>query len=144
MKTFFTLLGLSALFIFTGCGTKYQTVSFEKKRTPLNPIAHKGVVNYNPNVVLSYAENALIEKEEYEAEVEKIKTQYEKAVEKYNNANPAERITQGLTQPQLVLPPQPELPYIYNEKDLSSRIKIEGMERGTQNALDINVFFRDI
>ncbi|MEX1191132.1 MAG: hypothetical protein WEA99_04100 [Brumimicrobium sp.] len=142
MKTFFTLLGLSTLFIFTGCGTKYQTVSFEKKRTPLNPIAHNGIVNYNPNVVLSYAENALIEKEEYEAEVEKIKTQYEKAVEKYNNANPAERITQGLTQPQLVLPPQPELPYIYNEKDLSSRIKIEGMERGTQNALDINVFFQ--
>ncbi len=127
--------------VITSCGVEYQAISFDKKRTPLNPIAHKGVVNYNTSVVLSYAEAARQAQKEYETTVARNTQQYQTALDKYNNATVAERILQGLTKPELILPPQPETPYLHNEAQLAQQLKIDGMTRGTQNALEVTAFY---
>ncbi len=127
--------------VITSCGVEYQAISFDKKRTPLNPIAHKGVVNYNTNVVLSYAEAARQAQQEYETTVARNTQQYQTALDKYNNATVAERILQGLTKPELILPPQPETPYLHNETQLAQQLKIDGMTRGTENAIEVTAFY---
>lgn len=137
-----TLLYTTALAgLLYSCGTQYQSITFDKKRTPLNPIAHKGVIHYNTNVVLTYAEEARQAQTEYETTVLRNKQQYQEALEKYNNATPAERVLQGLTKPELILPPEPELPYLHDENALAQKLKIEGMTRGTQNALNVTAFY---
>ena len=127
--------------VITSCGVEYQAISFDKKRTPLNPIAHKGVVNYNTSVVLSYAEAARQAQKEYETTVARNTQQYNTALEKYNKATVAERILQGLTKPELILPPEPEAPYLHNEVQLAQQLKIDGMTRGTTNALQVKAFY---
>lgn len=127
--------------IIYSCGVEQQAISFDKKRTPLNPIAHKGVVNYNTHVVLSYAEAAEATQKEYETTVARNKQQYKTALNKYNNATVQERVLQGLTKPELILPPKPELPYLHNEKELAQQLKIEGMTKGSQNALEVTAFY---
>lgn len=141
MKFKTLLFSVAATMLLASCGVKYQPVSFDKKRTPLNPIAHKGVVNYNTHVVLTYADQAKAKQAEYETTVARNRQQYQQALQKYNNATPAERILQGLTKPKLILPPEPELPYLHNEEQLAQQLKIEGMDRGTDNALEVTAFY---
>jgi hypothetical protein len=66
----YSLLGM----LITSCGTPIQTVSFNYKRTPLNPIAyHQGVTTFKPSVELSYAQNAQMDRELYEQEVARLR-----------------------------------------------------------------------
>lgn len=141
MKPKALLFALTISVIIYSCGVEYQAVSFDKKRTPLNPIAHKGVVHYNTHVVLMYADAARQAQTEYETTVARNKQQYQQALEKYQNATPQERILQGLTKPELILPPKPELPYLHDENSLAQKLKIEGMTKGSQNALDVTAFY---
>ena len=60
---------------------------------------------------------------------------------RFNNATIAERISQGLTKPQLIFPVKPpEPPYLYNQTTIANKIKIQGMKEGATNALEINVY----
>lgn len=127
--------------ITASCGVEFQAINFQKKRTPLNPIAHKGVIHYNTQVVLEYAAEARLAKAEYETTVARNTQQYNEALAKYNNASPAERILQGLTKPELILPPEPQLPYLHDEQLLAQKLNITGMTRGTQNALEVTAFY---
>ena len=127
--------------VIASCGVEYQAISFDKKRTPLNPIAHKGVIHYNTNVVLTYADEARAVQKEYETTVARNTQQYQTALEKYNNATVAERVLQGLTKPELILPPEPQTPYLHNEEQLAQQLKIDGMTRGTENALEVTAFY---
>lgn len=127
--------------VITSCGVESQAVSFVKKRTPLNPIAQKGVIHYNTHVVLTYADAARAAQKEYETTVTRNTQQYQTALEKYNNATVAERVLQGLTKPELILPPEPELPFLHNEEQLAQQLKIAGMTRGTENALNVTAFY---
>tara|TARA_B100000508_G_scaffold141096_1_gene146902 strand:- start:138688 stop:139839 length:1152 start_codon:yes stop_codon:yes gene_type:complete len=141
MKFKTLLFSVATAGVLASCGVEYQAINFDKKRTPLNPIAHKGVINYNTKVVLTYAEEARAAQTEYETTVARNKQQYQEALQKYNNATPAERILQGLTKPELILPPQPDLPYLHDENQLAQQLKIEGMNRGTENALQVVAFY---
>jgi hypothetical protein len=131
-----------ALFILGACGVKYQSVGFTKKRTPLNPIAHGGIVNYSTRVVLEYEEQARMLTQQYENTVTSNRQQYQQALQRYNNATPSERILQGLSQPRLVLPEKPIVPYLHNTAILAQKINIEGMNKVDQNALNITVYYQ--
>ena len=88
-----------AIFLFS-CGTPIQTVSFNYKRTPLNPIAyHQGVTTFKPQVELTYAQNAEMERELYEQEVARLRKVYEDSLVIYNNTPLAQRIVLGMKPP---------------------------------------------
>ncbi|HLV41461.1 MAG TPA: hypothetical protein VKY37_04220 [Brumimicrobium sp.] len=110
-------------------------------RTPINPIAHKGINEYTPIAHLEYAQQPLLEQEYYNREVEKRKEDYKQAVERYNNATIVERITQGLVKPELVLPEAPIIPYMINKSQVENMIKIEGMQKSNGNGLLVNFYF---
>lgn len=134
----YSLLGM----LLTSCGTPIQTVSFNYKRTPLNPIAyHQGVTTFKPSVELSYAQNAQMDRELYDQEVSRLRKTYEDSLTAYNNTPLAQRIVLGLKPPTFVMPQPPTMPYMYDANDLASKIKIDGMTRGEDNPLLINVFF---
>jgi hypothetical protein len=134
------LLSLVAVFLFS-CGTPIQTVSFNYKRTPLNPIAyHQGVTTFKPQVELTYAQNAEMERELYEQEVARLRKVYEDSLVIYNNTPLAQRIVLGMKPPTFVMPVPPTMPYMYDAADLASKISIDGMTRGENNPLLINVF----
>ena len=134
----YSLLGM----LLTSCGTPIQTVSFNYKRTPLNPIAyHQGVTTFKPSVELTYAQNAQMDRELYEQEVARLRQVYEDSLTIYNNTPLAQRIVLGLKPPTFVMPQPPIMPYMYDANDLASKIKIDGMTRGEENPLLINVFF---
>ena len=138
------ILGTSLLFVFlllSSCSSSYKMINFEKMRTPLNPIAHKGVNEYTPIAHLEYAQQALLEEEYYNREVEKRKEDYKQALERYNNATVIERITRGLVPPELILPVAPILPYMINKSQVEAMVKIDGMQKSQGNGLLVNVYF---
>jgi hypothetical protein len=140
MKLLFgTSMMLITLILF-GCGSSYKAINFEKMRTPLNPIAHKGVSEYTPIAHLEYAQQPLLEQEYYNREVQKRKADYKQALLRYNEATVIERITQGLVEPALVLPDPPIMPYMIDKTQLEKSIKIDGMQRSSQDGLIVNVY----
>lgn len=138
MKTLYFGI-LISVFAFTSCGPKFQSVSFVNKRTPLNPIAHRGVTNYNVVAELIYAIEVERQLQNYEQEVARVQQAYKEELDEYNSKSAAERIVLGIKKPELNLPPRPYVPYLYNEKELANRISIEGMNKGTENALQIKL-----
>jgi len=141
MKLLKPFLYVLIIAVSASCGVKFNTISFNKKRTPLNRIAHNGIVNYHPIIHIKYAKEPLREQEEYQREVGKRKKEYKTAMRRFNNATIAERISQGLTKPQLIFPVKPpEPPYLYNQTTIANKIKIQGMKEGATNALEINVY----
>ena len=135
MKNLYTLL---IIIIFTSsCGTIENNVAFENKRTPLNPIAHSGVRNYHVTTELSYIKKAEEQRAAFQKEVDAIKDQYEKELREYNQTPLIERVALGLEKPVLILPREPKFPFAYDKEELSSRIAIEGLNKGTENALEI-------
>ena len=144
MKRYFMYSALFFGLTFGSCKTISTTVSFENKRTPLNPLAHRGVDQYNPAVVLTYREEVEQQKSEHQAEVNKITAQYEADLAEFQSKSIAERELLGLTPPKLRLPEEPAFPYLYNEEELAKKIAIEGMEKGNQNALEIYVQYEPL
>jgi|SRR5690554_5985514 len=134
-----TLLILVSIFI-SGCGSSYKLVSFEKMRTPLNPIAHKGVNEYTAIAHLEYAQQPLLEQQYYNNEVQKRTEDYKLALKRFNEATVIERITQGLVMPELILPNPPIMPYMVNKSELERKIVIDGMQRSQGNGLLVNVY----
>jgi hypothetical protein len=131
-----------AAFILGSCGVKYQSINFSKNRTPLNPIAHNGVVNYTATVVLDYQAEAQALLNKYENTLANNQQQYQQALQRYNSATPNERILQGLTKPRLILPEKPAIPYLHNTQTLAQKINIVGMNKSNQNALNITVHYQ--
>ena len=131
-----------AAFILGSCGVKHQSINFSKKRTPLNPIAHNGVVNYTATVVLDYQAEAQALLNKYENTLANNQQQYQQALQRYNSTTPNERILQGLTKPRLILPEKPAIPYLHNTQTLAQKINIVGMNKGNQNALNITVHYQ--
>lgn len=140
MKNLYVLLSVS--FILLGCGTIENNVTFENKRTPLNPIAHTGVRNYNVTTTLSYLEEAEQQRAAYQQEVAALKEQYQKELKEYNQTPLAERVVLGMKKPVFTIPREPSFPYAYNAEELSSKIAIEGLNRGTENALSITLDYK--
>lgn len=140
MKNLYVLLSVS--FIVLGCGTIENNVTFENKRTPLNPIAHTGVRNYNVTTELSYIKEAEESRAAFQREVAALKEQYEKELREYNQTPLAERVAIGMKKPVLLLPREPKFPYAYDPEVLSNKIAIEGLTRGTENALAITLDFK--
>ncbi|PKR82128.1 hypothetical protein CW751_01970 [Brumimicrobium salinarum] len=141
MKLFFGITLIILLSLLYGCGPSYKAIQFEKMRTPINPIAHKGVNEYTPVAHLEYAQQPLREQEYYVQEVKKRKQEYQQALDRYNNASIVERVTQGLVEPTLILPEAPVIPYMINTAEFESRIKIDGMKRSEGNGLKVNIYF---
>jgi|SRR5690554_2229180 len=141
MKLLFGSLLFLSVFFLQSCSSSYKAINFEKMRTPINPIAHKGINEYTPIAHLEYAQQPLLEQEYYNREVEKRKEDYKQAVERYNNATIVERITQGLVKPELVLPEAPIIPYMINKSQVENMIKIEGMQKSNGNGLLVNFYF---
>lgn len=140
MKNLYILLFI-VFFVF-GCGTIENNVTFENKRTPLNPIAHSGVRNYNVSTELSYIKEAEEQRAAFQQEVAALKEQYERELREYNQTPLVERVALGMKKPILLLPREPKFPYAYNPEELSSKIAIEGLKKGTDNALDIILDFK--
>lgn len=140
MKLFTPTLLLLTTVLLSACGSNYKLVSFEKMRTPLNPIAHKGINEYTPVVHLEYAEQPLREQEAYNREVQRRTESYKSAMIRYENTNAIERVTQGLVQPELILPDPPVIPYMMNKHELESKIVIDGMQRSQGNGLIVNLY----
>jgi hypothetical protein len=131
-----------AVFVTSSCGVKYQSINFSKKRTPLNPIAHNGVINYTTRVILDYEAEAQARIDQYESTLASNRQQYQQALQRYNNATPNERILQGLTEPRLIIPEKPDSPYLHNTATIAQQIKIAGMNKIDQNALNITVYYQ--
>lgn len=140
MKLLFYVIILSAAFLLPGCGVSYKTVDFEKMRTPLNPIAHKGVNEYTPIAHLEYAKQFFLAQDNYAQEVQTRKDEYMLALKRYNDATIVQRVTQGLVQPELHIPDAPVEPYMINKSQFESLIKIEGMQKSNGHGLLVNVY----
>ena len=140
MKLLFGTLLLLTTLLLSSCGTSYKSIEFEKMRTPLNPIAHKGLNEYKPIAHLEYAQQPLLMQEYYNREVLKRKEDYTEALRRYNNATVIERITQGLVQPELILPEAPIMPYMINKSQLENMVKIDGMNKTQGNGLAVNIY----
>lgn len=140
MKLLIGTLSLFLILFISSCGSSYKATSFEKMRTPLNPIAHKGVNEYTAIAHLEYAQQPLLEQEYYNREVLKRKEDFRVALERYNNATVVERITQGLVQPELILPNPPIMPYMINKSELENMIKIDGMQKNQGSGLQVNIY----
>lgn len=143
MKLLFGSLLIFTVLFISSCGSSYKAVAFKKMRTPLNPLAHKGVNEYTPVAHIEYAQQALLAREHYNREVQKRTKEYEEALKRYNEATIVERITQGLVKPELILPEAPFMPYIINSAELENKINIEGMQKSTGNGLMVNVYVED-
>lgn len=140
MKNLYTLFMIALL--GTSCGTIENSVSFKNKRTPLNPIAYNGIRNYTVTTKLSYMEEANRQRAAFQAKVDELKEQYEKELKEYNQTPLIERVALGMKKPVLVLPRAPKLPYEYSTEELSSKIAIEGLNKGTENALQVTLDFK--
>jgi hypothetical protein len=130
--------------LFISCKTISTNIQFENKRTPLNPIAHKGVDQFNPSVQLTYREYVEEQKLQYQQNVDQINMQYQADLEDYKSKTVEERAALGLTPPKLKLPEEPQLPVLYDEEALANKIDIQGMDRGNNNALTVVVFYEPI
>ena len=139
MKNIYVLLPVLVILIFGSCKTVTNSVSFVNKRTPLNPIAHRGVTHYQVVAELMYAQAVEQELIAYQNEVARRQDEYRKAMEEYNSKTAAERIVLNIQKPELVLPDRPFVPFMYDERDLASRVSIAGMERGDVNPLHIRL-----
>jgi len=138
------ILWLLPIALLMSCKTISTNIQFENKRTPLNPIAHKGVDQFNPSVQLTYREYVEEQKFKHQQKVDQIKMQYQAEQEDYKSKTVEERAALGLVPPKLKLPEEPQLPVLYDVEALANKIDIEGMERGNNNALTVVVFFEPI
>lgn len=138
MKKIYFLLPVLVL-LFSSCKTVTNSVSFVNKRTPLNPIAHRGVTNYQVEAELMYARAVEQQLIAHEERAKRLRQEHQEALKEYNSKTAAERIVLGIKKPELELPDPPFVPYLYNEKELASRISIEGMEKGDIDPLHIRL-----
>jgi hypothetical protein len=138
-----SILVVSLLFLMA-CGTKKQTVSFQFKRTPLNPIAyHEGVTNYAVIVETMYSNQYNQIEADYHKEVERLRRAYDSLLNVFNNTPQKQQILLQLAPPQLVLPEPPTAPFTpQNLEELARIINIQGMQPGSENALDIRAQFQ--
>jgi hypothetical protein len=133
-KTLFIYLPL--LFIALGsCKGIEKRVVFDNKRTPLNPIAHRGYNYYqlalNHNYQLRYNEAM----EKYQKDVLELTLAYNKSMEIYNQYTEAERIAQQIGRPVLLLPNEPKRPVPVDQNNFLRGVKIEGMDEGANNPI---------
>lgn len=137
MKNLYMLPFLIVL--VSSCGTIANNVTFENKRTPLNPIAHTGIRSYNVTTEMSYLKEAEKRRAAYQAEITALKEAYQKKLSEYNQTPLVERVALGMKKPILLLPREPKAPYAYNSQELNSKIAIEGLAKGNQEALNITL-----
>lgn len=137
MKSF--TLGLLFISVIISCRTIEKTVVFDNKRTPINPIAHKGYNYYQLFLDHRYNEAYQDELSEYQKEVERLTTEYNEAMAKYNSYNVVERKLRQIKHPALVLPDEPKKPHQIDDKTFLENIIIEGMSKGERNALQIHI-----
>lgn len=127
------LIGLAS------CKTVEKKVIFDNKRTPLNPIAHKGYNYYQIALNHNYAQRYDEAMEQYRKDVMDLTMAYNKSMELYNQYTEAERIAQQIGRPVLLLPAEPKKPVPVNETELLRNVKIEGMDEGNNNAITFQV-----
>lgn len=137
MKNF--IVGIIFIGLIVSCRTIEKTVVFDNKRTPINPIAHKGFNYYQLFLDHRYNEAYQEELSEYQKEVERLTTEYNEAMAEYNSYNPIERKLKQIKQPALVLPDEPKKPHQIDDKSFLENIIIEGMDKGEKNALQIHL-----
>lgn len=132
--------------IFVACSSKKMAVSFQFKRTPLNPIAyHEGVSNYFVVVDSRYSDQYQQALADFTKETQRLKREHDSLVVVYNATFNRQRVLEGLTEPQLVLPNPPPSPFKPTNFDaLAQLVHIQGMQRGSENALFIRAEFQGL
>jgi hypothetical protein len=135
MKNLTLLFTALLLLALSGCKTIEKKVIFDNKRTPLNPIAHKGYNFYQLRVSHNYAQRYEEEMDRYRQDVMELTLAYNKSMEIYNQYTEAERLAQQIGKPVLLLPPEPKRPVSVSESKLLENVKIEGMDEGNNNPI---------
>lgn len=139
MKNLTLILIPIFLLAISGCKSIEKKVVFDNKRTPLNPIAHKGYNYYQLAVSHNYAQRYEEEMERYRQDVLELTMAYNKSMDIYNQYTEAERLAQQIGRPVLLLPAEPKRPVSVSESKLLENVKVEGMDEGDNNAIVFQV-----
>lgn len=142
------LLLLGLIFLSVVFGVKAQKlrvkkISFDYLRLPLVP-APEGVVNYNTEVVLSYEDQVIADKKVMQDKIDDVKSRNRELIDAQNNKSFGQKLgeqkmlgTRGVQNLESVPVDNNYYPVIHDKSGLASRIKIEGMTKGSENALNI-------
>lgn len=137
-KVLFIIAPLLFIGLFS-CKAIEKKVVFDNKRTPINPIAHKGYNYYQIQLNHNYSKRYEAAMEEYRKDVLNLTMAYTKSMELYNQYTEAERIAQQIGRPVLLLPNEPKRPVSVDENEFLKGVKIEGMDEGATNPLIFQV-----